>query len=66
MMQPDGDQRRRGEAELVGAEQRADDDVAAGADAAIDLHGDAAAQAIEHQRLLGLGEADLPRASRHA
>ncbi len=55
-----GDQRRGGEAELVGAEQRADQHVAAGADAAVDLHGDAAAQAVQHQRLLGLGEADLP------
>ena len=55
-----GDQRRGGEAELVGAEQRADHHVAAGAHAAIDLHGDAAAQAVEHERLLGLGEADLP------
>jgi hypothetical protein len=36
------DQRRGGEAELVGAEQRADDDVAAGAQAAVDLHRDAA------------------------
>ena len=60
-----GDQRRGGEAELVGAEQRADRDVAAGAQAAVDLHRDAAAQAVEHQRLLRLGEADLPRASRH-
>ncbi len=34
------DQRRGGEAELVGAEQRAHDHVAAGANAAIDLHGD--------------------------
>ena len=56
-----GDQRRRGEAELVGAEQRADDDVAAGAHAAVDLHRDAAAQAVRDQRLVGLGEADLPR-----
>ena len=55
-----GDQRRGGEAELVGAEQRADHHVAAGAHAAVDLHGDAAAQAVEHQRLLGLGQADLP------
>ena len=39
------DQRRGGHAELVGAEQGADDDVAAGADAAVDLHRDAAAQA---------------------
>ena len=58
-----GDQRRGGEAELVGAEQRADHHVAAGADAAIDLHGDAAAQAVEHERLLGLGKADFPRAA---
>ena len=55
-----GDQRRGGEAELVGAEQRADDDVAPGAQPAIDLHRDAAAQAVAHQRLLRLGEADLP------
>jgi hypothetical protein len=40
------DQRRGGEAELVGAEQRADRDVAAGAQAAVDLHGDAAAQLL--------------------
>ena len=55
-----GDQRRGGEAELVGAEQRADHDVAAGADAAVDLHGDAAAQPVGDQRLVRLGEADLP------
>ena len=54
------DQRRGGEAELVGAQQRADRDVAAGAQAAVDLHGDAAAQAVQHQGLLGLGQADLP------
>ena len=54
------DQRRGGEAELVGAEQRADGDVAAGAQAAVDLHRDAAAQAVQHQRLLRLGEADFP------
>ena len=57
------DQRRGGEAELVGAEQRADGDVAPGAQAAVDLHRDAAAQVVEQQRLLGLGEADLPRAA---
>ena len=39
------------------------DDVAPGADAAVDLHGDAAAQPVRHQRLVGLGEADLPRAA---
>ncbi len=56
-----GDQRRGGEAEFVGAEQRADHDVAAGADAAVDLHGDAAAQPVGDQRLVGLGKPDLPR-----
>jgi len=57
----DGDQRRGGEAELVGAEQGADDDVAAGLQAAVDLQRDARAQALFHQDLLRLGEADLPR-----
>ena len=60
------DQRRGGEAEFVGAEQRADHDVAPGAHAAVDLHGDARAQAVHHQRLVRLGEADLPRASPRA
>src|SRR2546429_958993 len=52
------DQGRRGEAELVGAQQRADDDVAAGLHLAVGLNADAAAQAVEHQGLLGLGQAD--------
>ena len=56
-----GDQRRGREAELVGAEQRADDDVAPGLHLAVGLHADAAAQAVEHQRLLRLGQAQLPR-----
>ncbi len=55
------DQRCGGKAELVGAEQRADHDVAAGADAAIDLYGDAAAQPVGHQRLVRFGKPDLPR-----
>ena len=40
------DQRRGGKAEFVGAEQCADDHVAPGAHAAVDLHRDAAAQAV--------------------
>jgi hypothetical protein len=60
MMQPLDHQRRGGEAELVGAQQRADHHVAAGLHLAVGLHADAAAQAVEHQRLLGLGQAQLP------
>ena len=55
------DQRRGGEAELLGAEQRGDDDVAAGLELAVGLHDDPVAQPVEQQRLLGLGEAELPR-----
>ena len=54
-------QRRGGEAVLLGAEQRGDDHVARGAHAAVALHGDAVPQTVEHQRLLGVGQADLPR-----
>ena len=60
MMQPDDDQRRGGEAELLGAEQRGDHDVAAGLQLAVGLHDDAAAQVVEHQHLLRLGQAELP------
>ena len=61
MMQPRHDQRRGGEAELLGAEQRGDHDVAAGLQLAVGLHDDAVAQAVEQQRLLRLGQAELPR-----
>ncbi len=57
----DRHQRRRGEAELLGAEQRGDDDVAAGLQLAVGLDRDAAAQVVQHQRLVRLGEAQLPR-----
>ena len=40
------------------------DDVAAGLHLAVDLHGDAAAQPVQHERLLRLGEAQLPRRAR--
>ena len=42
MMQPSDDQRAGGEAELLGAEQGADDDVAAGLQLAVHLDRDAA------------------------
>ena len=54
------DQRRGGEAELLRAEQRRDDHVTAGLELAVDLHGDAVAQPLQQQGLLGLGEAQLP------
>ena len=55
-----GDQGSGREAKLVGAEERADHHVAARLDLAVDLDGDARAQVVEEQRLLRLGEADLP------
>jgi hypothetical protein len=64
MMQPAAIKRCGREAELVGAEDRADDHVAPGADAAVDLHGDAAAQAVLHENLVRLGKADFPGAAR--
>jgi hypothetical protein len=41
-------ERGGGEAELLGAEQRGDDDVAAGLELAVGLHHDPVAQAVEH------------------
>ena len=55
------DERGGREAELLRAEQRRDDDVAAGAQLAVGLHDDAIAQPVHHQHLLRLGEAELPR-----
>ncbi len=60
-----GDDERRGrETELLGAEQRGDDHVAAGLELAVGLDDDPVAQPIEQQGLLGLGEAELPGAAR--
>ena len=59
-----GNQRRCGKTEFVGAEQGADHHVAACPDAAVDLHRNAAAQAIDDQRLMRFGEADFPGAAR--
>jgi hypothetical protein len=55
-------ERGGGEAELLGAEQGGDDDVATGLELAVGLHDDPVAQAVEPQGLLGLGQAQLPRA----
>ena len=55
------DQRRRAEAELFGAEQRGDHDVAAGLQTAIGLQHDTAPQVVRHERLVRLGDAEFPR-----
>ena len=55
------DQRRGGEAELLGAQQRGDGDVAAGLQLAIGLDADAAAQVVHDQHLLRFGQPELPR-----
>ena len=57
-------QRCRCEAELFRAEQRGHHHVAAGLQLAVGLYHDAVAQAVEQQRLLRLGEAELPWTTR--
>ena len=54
------DQRGGGEAKLLGAEERADEDVAAGAQPAVDLQRHLAAKVVHHQHLVRLGETHLP------
>ncbi len=54
------DERRRREAELVGAEQRGERDVAPRLELPVDLQPHAVAQAVEDEHLLRLGEAELP------
>ena len=49
-----------GEPELLGPEQRRDDHVAARLQLAVDLDDDPVAQPVHEQRLLGLGQAELP------
>src|SRR5712664_2334070 len=58
------DQRRRGETEFVRPEDRPDHHVASGLDLPVHLHGDAAAQAVEHQRLLCFRKPEFPRRAR--
>ncbi len=57
-------QRRGREAELLGAEQRGDHDVATRLQLAVDLHDDPVAKSVEQQRLLRLGQTELPRRAR--
>ena len=55
------DQRRGGEAEFLGAEHRGDHHVAARLEAAVGLQHHAAAQVVQHQRLVRFGDAQFPR-----
>src|SRR5690606_9270539 len=54
------DQGRSGETEFLCPEQRTDDDVTAGLELTVDLYDHSIAHAVEHERLLSLGEAQLP------
>ena len=56
-----GYQRRGRKTELFGSQKRCDHNVAAGLQLAVRFHRNAAAQVIEHQRLVGLCETKLPR-----
>jgi hypothetical protein len=47
----------------LSAEQGGHNDIPAGFELAVGLHDDAVAQAVEEQRLLGLGQPELPRCS---
>ena len=57
-------QRCGGETKFIRAQQCADHHIAPRFDLAVDLHRDAAAQAIQHQRLLRFSEPQLPRCAR--
>ena len=59
-------QRRRRKAEFFRAEQRGNDHVAPGLELAVGFHGDAAAQIIEHERLMRFRQAQAPKADRRA
>ena len=57
----DRDERRRPERELLGAEERGDEQVAPGLEAAVGAQRDPVAQVVAQQDLVDLGQAELPR-----
>ena len=59
-----GHQRCRGKAEFIGAQDAADHHVASGLHLTISLNSHAAAQTVEHQRLLRFRKPQLPRRAR--
>ena len=61
MMQPSDDQRRGGKAKFLRAQQGGDDDVAPRLQLAVGFDDDAAAQIVEHQRLVRLRQPQFPR-----
>jgi hypothetical protein len=64
MMQPMRHQRRGGETEFLRAEQRGDRHVAAGLQLTVRLDVNAAAQVVQHQRLVRFRQAEFPRSAR--
>ena len=60
MSQPTATSADGPERELLGAEQRGDEQVAAGLQAAVGAQRDAVAQAVAQEDLVDLGEAELP------
>ncbi len=57
----DRDEHRRPEGELLGAEERGDQEVPPGPQAAVGPEGDAIAEAGPEERLVDVGQAELPR-----
>ena len=66
MSQPIGDERRRPERELLGAEERRDEQVAPGLEAAVGAQRDAVAQVVAQQRPGGPRRGRAPTAPRRA
>ena len=60
MSQPMATSARRAEGELLGAEERRDQQVAAGLEAAIRAQRHAVAQILPQQHLVDLGQPELP------
>ena len=58
------DERCGGETEFLGAEHRRDNDVATGLQLSVRFDRDARAEIVQHERLMGFGEAELPRDAR--
>ena len=61
---PERHERRGGEAEFLGAEHRGNHHIATGLQLTIGLHHNAGPEVVQHERLMGFGEAELPRDAR--